>query len=120
MSTSFALFAAIGAALLATIACAISVFVYSKISKQATSLRSMISLQGELIEIRDFVSKIDAWAKRINSREVMRERHADGKYSGAKPTRSSGDASGLPETKDDLRRRAGIIAGRPAPHTENL
>jgi len=114
----FALSVAIGAALVATIASVISAFALRRISQLVTKERSMTSMRAELIEIRDYVSKIDAWAKRINAREVMSERRADERSNGVTPTRSSRRASSEPETKDDLRRRAGIVAGRPAPHTE--
>lgn len=117
----YALYAAVLAALLAVIACALSAFFWSRTSALASQVRSMRSMQGELIEIRDYVSKIDAWAKRINMREVMRERHADGKYNGLTRPQSSARAtsSAIPLTKDELRARAGIIPGRAAPHTED-
>jgi hypothetical protein len=66
---------------------------------------------AELAEIRDYMGKVDAWAKRINSRETMRERRA------AERDESSTLAfSGSP--KDELRRRAGLVAGKPARHRE--
>jgi hypothetical protein len=115
MNTLSAPFVAIAAALVATIACAISVFATWLTSRAAAKVRSMISLQGELIEIRDYVGKLDRWAKRINAREVMHERRGVENSSNASSHSRTGSVS---ETKDELRRRAGIVAGRPAPHHE--
>lgn len=112
-------FALLAAATVVTIGSAVSVIAWWRTSVSVSRLRSMISLRAELIEIRDYVSKIDAWAKRINAREVMQERREDAKTNGATPTRSSRARSG-PETKDDLRRRAGIVAGRPVQHSEDV
>jgi hypothetical protein len=76
----------------------------------ATRLRSMNSTLGELHEIRDYLQKIDAWSKRINSRLVMQNRRNE----------AENPAPMSPETdKEALRRRAGIVAGRPAPHRDN-
>lgn len=110
----YALYVAIAAAAVAMIACALSVFAWSRIFDQVSRLRSMTLLQGELLEIRDYVAKLDAWAKRINMREVMRERHDAGIYSGKRAP------SSLPATssKDELRRRVGLVAGHAAPHQE--
>lgn len=115
MSTLSVLSVAIALALVAMIASAISVFACMRTLRAAAKLHSMTSLRGELIEIRDYVGKLDAWAKRINSREVMRERRDAERSNGETPTRSSKPVSGA-VTKDDLRRMAGIIPGRPAPH----
>jgi hypothetical protein len=93
---------------LSILACAASVYAWWRSSTLASRLRSMSSMQGELLEIRDYLGKVDAWAKRINAREVMNERR------GIAP-----EHSGQVASKDELRRRAGIIAGRPAPHREN-
>jgi hypothetical protein len=115
-------FVVIAAATVATIACALSVFAAWRASQWASALRSMISLRAELLEMRDYVGKVDAWAKRINAREVMSERRDAAKSNGARPTASSPRAfSSAAESKDELRKRAGIVAGKPAPHhTENL
>jgi hypothetical protein len=110
-------FAVIVLATVAMIASALSVFAAWRASQWASQLRSMTSLLAELHEIRDYVAKLDRWAKRINAREVMSERRGDGTFNGARPTASSKSAStNGPESKDELRRRAGITAGRPAPH----
>jgi hypothetical protein len=118
MNTLLVLSVAIAAAGAAMIACVISVFACSRTLRAAAKLHSMTSMRGELIEIRDYVSKLDAWAKRINSREVMRERREEERSNGATPTRSSRRASGAEISKDELRRIAGIVPGRPAPHKE--
>jgi hypothetical protein len=122
MNTSIAQFVALAAALVAMIACAFSVSAAWRASRWASKLHSMTSFHAELLEIRDYVGKLDAWAKRINMREVQRERRGGESYNGAKPTASLKPvSSSAAESKDELRRRAGIIAGRPAPHhTENL
>ena len=66
-------------------------------------------------ETGEFVRKIDKWAKRLNSREAVqlsRERAADSANASKQSlTRVSG-----PEDKDELRRRAGLVAGQPARH----
>lgn len=81
----------------------------------AERLRSTSSVLGEIHELRDYVSKIDAWAKRINAREIMNERR--------NPTtgqRAPNIAAGLPtdpfELKRELRRRAGIVPGQAPRH----
>jgi hypothetical protein len=109
-------YAVVALTALSLIACAVAVFSSFRASSAATKLRSMTSLQGELVEIRDYLSKLDAWAKRINQREVMRERRA----SQTEPDESSTSASGpeKPTNKDELRRRAGLVAGQPARHRE--
>jgi hypothetical protein len=120
MTTFVVLFVAIAAALLAMIASAISVVAWRGTSKAAAKLRSMTSMQGELIEIRDYLVKVDAWLKRISQREVMRERREDARSNEAGRGKFSLPASGATLTKDELRRRAGIVAGRPAPHSEDI
>lgn len=115
----FAWFVAVASAAIAVIACAVSVRSSLRASNWATQLRSMASLQGELLEIRDYMSKVDAWMKRINAREVMGERRKDA--AGRTLPRGSAD---LPEPanesrKDKLRRRAGLIAGRAPAHRDD-
>ena len=102
-------------ALVAVAASVLAVFSAWRVSNLARTVRSTISLQGELHEIRDYVGKIDKWAKRLNSREAVqlsRERAADSANASKQSlTRVSG-----PEDKDELRRRAGLVAGQPARH----
>lgn len=106
-----ALSVAVGSALLALGACALSAFYALRASRAASALRSMSSLQDELIEIRDHLVKVDRWAKRIHQRDVMTERRAS--------EREPGKSSQLAFTndKDELRRRAGLLAGHAARHT---
>lgn len=107
-------FVAILSAIMATIACAGSAFAWWKSSELARGMRSTSSALAELLEIRDYMAKLDAWSKRINGRLVNQERRS------TESQRQSTD-SAMPSamlTKDDLRRRAGMIAGKPAPHRE--
>jgi hypothetical protein len=76
----------------------------------ATNVRSISSWNAELQEMRDAFNKILALVKRINSREVMAERRGRGD----RPT----DAPSAQVSKDELRRRVGLIAGQPASHNE--
>lgn len=105
-------FVGVASALLALLACVTAAFFASKASRVASSLRSMNSLQGELIEIRDHLDKVNRWAKRLNARETMTEHRAT---HGRPPKQSSIDVSGVTD-KDELRRRAGLVAGQPARH----
>jgi hypothetical protein len=110
-----ALAVAVISALCSVVACALAAYFSSRSSTLATKLHSAASLQSELAEIRDYMGKLDRWAKRINARDVMNERRS-------RPT-SNDPQMQLPEgnsnLKDELRRRAGLIAGRPAQHTRN-
>lgn len=94
------------------IACAVAVFSTSRALSAAKKLRSMSSLHAELVEIRDYMSKLDAWAKRINSRDAMRDRRAAQRDESSTLVSSGND-------KDELRRRAGLVAGKPARHGEH-
>lgn len=88
--------------------------VYSKKSAQvAAALRSATSMQGELHEMRDYLGKIEQWSKRINARLAMQER----RESSASSTSSSTNLAGLTD-KAELRRRLGLVPGKPAPHRE--
>jgi len=102
-------YVASGAALLALICCAFSAFALWKASGMVTKLRSMNSTLAELHEIRDYLAKIDAWSKRINSRLTMQERRES-----REPEMSQ--ATDPITAKEELRRRSGLVAGRPAPH----
>ncbi|HEY3498637.1 MAG TPA: hypothetical protein VGK73_28295 [Polyangiaceae bacterium] len=98
-------------AIVATLSCVLAVWSAFRASAEAKKLRSTTSTLAELAEIRDYMGKLDAWAKRINARETMRERRA------AERAESSTLAfSG--NSKDELRRRAGLVAGQPARHRE--
>jgi len=104
-----ALYVASAAALLATICCAFCAFAWWKVSATATRLRSMSSTLAELHEIRDYLQKLDAWSKRINSRLAMQNRRE------MAPEEHPAEMSQV-TSKDQLRRIAGIVPGRPAPH----
>lgn len=106
-------YAALALTAITLIACAVAVFSSFRALSAAKKVRSMTSLQGELVEIRDYLAKLDAWAKRINSRETMRDRRA------AERSESSTPVSGA-SSKDELRRRAGLVAGQPARHNREM
>lgn len=93
------------------IACVLAAFFSYRAWREARKVRSMTSLQGELVEIRDYLSKVDAWAKRISQRDTMRDRRAAEREGSSTPVSSVSD-------KDELRRRAGLVAGQPARHRE--
>jgi hypothetical protein len=112
---TIAVYAAACLAIFAALSCAAAAWFAWKASRTASNLHSMTSLLGELHEIRDYMGKIDAWAKRINAREVMQERgrKSDG------TSRSKNEQLPLSDPvsiKDELRRRAGLIAGQAARH----
>jgi len=124
MTTVIAAFVAVISAVIATIACVLAARFFSLSSKLVSQLRSTVSLQGELIEIRDYMGKLDAWAKRINAREVMGQRRAQARAesedspNGSAPSRG---ATGRGESrKDQLRRRAGLIAGKVPAHQSDM
>ena len=105
-------------AVVAAISCVLSVIAWRHCSEAVTKLRSTASLHAELTEMRDYVHKVDGWLKRINQREIMRERRGDagriGPAAGAGSEASRGPTN--ESHKDALRRRAGLTAGRPAQH----
>jgi len=106
---NFAPYVASAAALLAVICCAFSAFALWKASDMVTKLRSTNSMLGELHEIRDYLQKIDAWSKRINSRLTMQDRRGS-------PEQPMSQTTDPVAAKEELRRRSGLVAGRPAPH----
>jgi len=95
---------------LAAVASATCVGYCWSVFQTVKSQPSLSSLRAELLETRDYMAKIDRWAKRINARDVMQDRRA-----------AAGGNQELPldapaTSKDALRVRAGLVAGRPAPH----
>lgn len=62
----------------------------------------------ELAAVRDAVDKGNALLKRIASREAMRDRRESSVPTPVDPA----------QLKAHLRRQAGLVAGRPAPHHE--
>lgn len=116
----YAQFAATVGAIMAMIACAGSVFAWWRISGLVRTVRSTISMQGELHEIRDYMAKLDAWSKRINARLVMEERREGARTADSSPSTSKDARTDLLRTsrdKGELRRLAGLVPGRPAPHS---
>lgn len=112
---------ALGAAVLSLVCCAGSAWAWWSASKEAKKLRSMTSMQGELHEIRDFVSKIDAWAKRINARDVRRAEIEEFGATAGLRARTQPATSGPEspaELKARLRREAGIVPGKPVRHSD--
>jgi hypothetical protein len=96
----------IAVSLLSAVFCAICAVVCSKKSRAlAADVRFRTSTLEELHAMRDYVAKIDAWSHRINQRLL--------KTRGPEQTPAPNSA---PTTKDDLRRRVGIVPGKPAPH----
>jgi hypothetical protein len=101
--------------LFALSACVISLQTRTDISAEIARLSSKLSAWEkaerltpsqlvELSELRDACEKGNALLKKIAQRETMRDRRA-------------AEVVDLPTgSKDDLRRRAGLVAGRPAPH----
>lgn len=77
--------------------------VSTKLGEIERTERLTPSMLAELADVRDAIAKGNALLKRVNSRETMRERRESG-------------ALDTPVTKEELRARAGLIAGRPAPH----
>jgi hypothetical protein len=71
------------------------------------------SLRAEMIEIRDFVTKLDAWGKRINQRLIMAERRETAPDRDEPPP-----ANDVASLKARLRQQAGLVPGKPAPHRE--
>lgn len=104
----------VAAGLLAVMCCVFCAFAWWKVSGMVTKLRSMSSALAELAEIRDYLTKIDAWSKRLNSRLVMQERNRQP----AKESAADEPELDLQHTTDKrvLRRALGIVPGRPLPH----
>jgi len=64
---------------------------------------------AEISEVNEAVQRGLDLLKKLNQREVMRARRDDGKYA---PMHGANGSD-----KDELRRRAGLTAGKPAPHS---
>jgi hypothetical protein len=76
----------------------------ARILQMERSERLTPSKLAELAEFKDAIEKADALLVRISQREVMRQR------------REQNTSTDTTSDKDALRRRAGIVPGRPAPH----
>lgn len=83
--------------------------VSGKLSQIEQAERLTPSKLAELADVRDAIGKGNALLKRINSRETMRDRHAQAQ---------AVQAVDMPIDKAELRRRAGIVAGKPVQHSE--
>lgn len=112
--TKIAPFVALLSLTVAAIACVLAARSTSQSLRLAARMRSTLSMQGELIEIRDYLAKVDAWMKRINAREQTQAARAarHPATASAEPTVSSSPVS----AKDELRRRIGLVPGHVAPH----
>lgn len=92
-----------------TVCCAQLAADLSKCSRGAQAKDLTASQLVELAQVSDAVAKGNALLKRINSRETMRDRRIA--TEDAPPV----DPAAL---KAYLRRKAGLTAGKPAPHHE--
>jgi hypothetical protein len=108
------LFLSLTAMVFALSACAVAIRTKATVHAECASASARIlemerserltpSKLAELAEFKDAIEKGAALLARINQREVMRARRETA------PVNMTSD-------KDALRRRAGIIPGRPAPH----
>lgn len=77
---------------------------YGDLSDKVSKMHSTSSTRVELAEMHDAIGKAEELLKKVNQREVMRARR-------------SGNAIDPAATKDELRRAAGLVAGKPAPHS---
>lgn len=80
----------------------------AKLSAWEKAERLTPSQLVELSELKDACEKGNALLKKISQRETMRDR---------REATSSEVKSETISDKDALRRRAGLVAGRPAPHS---
>lgn len=106
--TGLALFASAFALRIAMTLSATIASVQSKLSELEKSERLTPSRLAALAEFSEALTRCEELLVKVNRREIARAkpRTDDGTY--AKPNGA--------ESKDQLRMRAGLIAGRPAPH----
>jgi hypothetical protein len=74
--------------------------------------RSTASLLAASAELRESCERAETLLDRVNKRDAVRasrERRSDGTFSATSTTNPA-------EIKAELRRRVGIVPGRPAPH----
>lgn len=83
-------------------------------SKAAMKRHSTTSVRVELDAMHDAIEKHSLLLKRVNARSVMAERRAANGHDASGS--ESSDVAGLSH-KDQLRKRAGLIAGKPANHS---
>jgi len=91
-------------------ACATCATLSGIVSEWEATMRSMPSRLADLAELRAAVDRAEDLLLKVNRREIARAKTRD--ESGAF-TR----ANGFSTTKDELRARAGLRAGMPAPHS---
>lgn len=92
----------------ALLACALAVRSSRSAWRAAREVRSMHSIQAELVELTDSVNKIAGTVKRISGREAVREHYQ-------RKTQAEPDL-GTVTDKRELRKLVGITPGKPAPH----
>lgn len=102
----YAVWIALGACALAVLACVLTVRAYFWTSREVRKLRSIHSMQGELVEMHDALTKVTLVVKRIASRQTMQDRRA---------VQPELDLQSVTD-KAELRRRIGLVPGKPAPH----
>lgn len=114
------IFASLALGVFAVIAAAIAVFSSQKLSATVARLSGEVSQLerterltpsrlAELAEFQEALSRAELLLEKVNRREIAR----------AKPRADDGSyrkSNGAAVTKDELRARAGLIAGKPAPH----
>jgi coenzyme F420-reducing hydrogenase alpha subunit len=84
----------------------------SRISEMEKPQRSTASLLAASAELRESCERAETLLDRVNKRDAVRasrERRSDGTFSATSTTNPA-------EIKAELRRRVGIVPGRPAPH----
>lgn len=100
---------ALTASALALLACVLTVRCWLLTSRAAAKVRSTVSLSAELAEISAAVTGLAGTVKRLSGRQaVWDHRHR----------KRAGEDEDLSEITDkhELRRRVGLVAGKPAPH----
>jgi hypothetical protein len=97
------------AAALALLACVLTVRIWFLASREVRKLRSIASLSGELAEISAAVTGLAGTVKRLSGRQAVWDHRA------RKSDAAEVDLQAVTD-KNELRRRVGLVAGKPAPH----
>jgi len=97
------------ACVLAVLACALTVRLWLLSSRAAAKVRSTVSLNAELAEISAAVTGLAGTVKRLSGRQAVWDHRA------RKREESEADLSTITD-KAELRRRLGLVPGKPAPH----
>lgn len=97
-------------AALALLACALTVRLWLLTSRAAAKVRSIASLSAELAETSAAVVGLAGTVKRLSGRQAVWDHRAR--------KRAENDEADLSTVtdKNELRRRVGIVPGKPAPH----